>query len=120
MSVCHEGLAPEAMGSQPQKIDEKLLNILVHDPAASSAVLGRYHRIRIPLATITRFSTGLPVAPSTSTVDEKDENESLAEQGGSLAGFPRRYATVEEVDEAFCKNRSRVRSYFVIAYSEQL
>lgn len=84
--ACTADLAPVAGPIQPKdKIDEKLLSILVHDPAAASV-------IGVPI----------PSAPETKT-DSGDESSAQ----GNLSGFPRPYATIEEVDDAISKNRSR-------------
>ncbi|CDJ30447.1 uncharacterized protein EMH_0058210 [Eimeria mitis] len=82
MSAC-QALAPEAGVILPKnKIDDNLLNILVNDPAGASVI----------------------------EVTEEKSDDATAQQGEILSGFPRRYATVEEVDEAIGKNRSR--AYF--------
>ncbi|KAL8430684.1 hypothetical protein Efla_003666 [Eimeria flavescens] len=87
MEACHAALAPEA-GALTSK--GNLLNILVRDPAASAVI-------------------GLPIAPANEDAKEtKAADSSLTQQSEVLSGFPRRYATVEEVDDAICKNRSRV------------
>ncbi|KAL8454660.1 hypothetical protein Emag_001368 [Eimeria magna] len=87
MEACHAAVAPTA---GPLSSKDNLLNILVRDPAASAVL-------------------GLPVAPiAEATTENKAENGSQAQQSDLLSGFPRRYATVEEVDDAICKNRSRV------------
>ncbi|CDJ68000.1 hypothetical protein, conserved [Eimeria necatrix] len=91
MSACQAALAPEAGVILPKsKISEDLLNILVHD-AAGASVIG------LPL----------PGATEEAATEEKTEDAALAQQAEALSGFPRRYATVEEVDEAICNNRRR-------------
>ena len=56
--------------------------------------------------------SGVPVLPATESVKESNNEDVSTQQGDLLSGFPRRYATVEEVDEAICKNRSRVSQLF--------
>lgn len=48
----------------------------------------------------------MPSAPEDVAGEKNDD--ALAQQAEILSGFPRRYATVEEVDDAIGKNRSRV------------
>ncbi|CDI85126.1 hypothetical protein, conserved [Eimeria praecox] len=92
MSACQAALAPEAGVIQPKnKIDDNLLNILVNDPAGASVI-------------------GLPVPSAPEDVAGEKNDDALAQQAEILSGFPRRYATVEEVDDAIGKNRSR--AYF--------
>ncbi|XP_026191006.1 uncharacterized protein LOC113146802 [Cyclospora cayetanensis] len=87
-------LAPEAGAIQPtNKIDEKLLNILVNDPA-TAAVLGRQ----------------LTMSPQ----DDEAQEAAPAACGDIFSSFSRRYTTVEEVDDAICKNRSRFMTAFAV------
>ncbi|KAL8446992.1 hypothetical protein Emed_004676 [Eimeria media] len=86
MEACHAAVAPVA---GPLSSKDNLLNILVRDPAASAVL-------------------GLPVAPITEATTENKAEDGSQTQSDLLSGFPRRYATVEEVDDAICKNRSRV------------
>ncbi|KAL8271749.1 hypothetical protein Esti_004344 [Eimeria stiedai] len=91
MEASQSAVAPVA---GPLSSKDNLLNILVRDPAASAVL-------------------GLPVAPITeATKETKAEEGSQTQQSDLLSGFPRRYATVEEVDDAICKNRSRVSQIF--------
>lgn len=59
----------------------------------------------------------MPSAPEDAA--EAKTEESLAQQAEILSGFPRRYATVEEVDEAIGKNRSRVSFYWQRTFGPQ-
>ncbi|CDJ49361.1 hypothetical protein, conserved [Eimeria brunetti] len=95
MSVCQAALAPEAGVFMPNnKIDDKLLNILVNDQAGAAVI-------------------GLPVPNTPEEVtEEKNEDD--------LSAFPRRYATVEEVDEAIGKNRSRFLATLAIGILTEL
>ncbi|CDI76483.1 hypothetical protein, conserved [Eimeria acervulina] len=102
MSACQAALAPEAGVIAPKnKIDDNLLNILVNDPAGASVI-------------------GLPVPSAPEDAAEAKTEESLAQQAEILSGFPRRYATVEEVDEAIGKNRSRFLAALAIGILTEL
>ncbi|CDJ57271.1 hypothetical protein, conserved [Eimeria maxima] len=102
MSACQVALAPEAGVIVPKnKIDDSLLNILVNDPAGASVI-------------------GLPVPNEPESVTEEKNEADLAQQAEVLSGFPRRYATVEEVDDAIGKNRSRFLTALAIGILTEL